>query len=448
MRMIKTALAVAICLLIYLLRGKQGVPVFSTIAAIICMQPYVENSVTVAFNRIIGTLTGAAMGLFVLYLFQWIPPRVEFLDYVIISLAVIPAMYITVVMKKTGASAMAAVVLLSVTLSDGRYGPLVDAFNRSLETIVGILVSLCVNMIHLPRKRREEFFFVSGFDGALCGEKTGVTPYSVFELNQLLNDGVAFTIATERTPASLLADVGGIHLNLPVIAMDGAVLFDMKEKRYLACNALSKEMTKRICHFLQEKDLHYFLNVVLEDALLIYYREFRNEEEQKLYERARTSPYRNYVHGEVPEEGAIVYILLVLTDEDADMAEAEIRRMDTEGELLFLRDKTETPEGYCHLKIYHKNATKEYMMQRLLENLGGEKRRIVAFGSNRNDLSMMAAADISYATREASPEARAVADYELKSKDGVVRTILRLYEPLLWQKTPQRQRKTPEGEKK
>ena len=448
MRMIKTAVAVAICLLIYLLRGKQGVPVFSTIAAIICMQPYVENSVTVAFNRIIGTLTGAVMGLFVLYLFQWIPPRVEFLDYIIISLAVIPAMYITVVLKKTGASAMAAVVLLSITLSEGRYGPLVDAFNRSFETIVGILVSLGVNVIHLPRKRREEFFFVSGFDGALCGEKGGVSPYSVFELNQLLNDGVAFTIATERTPASLLSDVGGIHLTLPVIAMDGAVLFDMKEKRYLACNALSKEMTLRICHFLQEKDLHYFLNVVLEDALLIYYRDFRNEEEQKLYERARTSPYRNYVYGEVPEEGVIVYILLVLKDEEADMVEEEIRRMDTEGELLFLRDKTETPEEYCHLKIYHKNATKEYMMRRLLENMEGGKRRIVAFGSNRNDLSMMAAADLSYATREASEEARAVADYELKGRDGVVRTILRLYEPLLWQKMPEGKKKHTEGEKK
>ena len=79
MRMIKTSIAVAICLLIYLLRGKQGVPVFSTIAAMICMQPYVENSKTVAFNRIIGTLTGAVMGLVVVYLTQWIPPKYEFL---------------------------------------------------------------------------------------------------------------------------------------------------------------------------------------------------------------------------------------------------------------------------------------------------------------------------------------------------------------------------------
>ena len=137
MRMIKTSIAVAICLLIYLLRGKQGVPVFSTIAAMICMQPYVENSKTVAFNRIIGTLTGAVMGLVVVYLTQWIPPKYEFLQYLVISAAVIPAMYITVLLKKTGASAMAGVVLLGVTLSTGNYPPVVDAFNRSLKPMLG-----------------------------------------------------------------------------------------------------------------------------------------------------------------------------------------------------------------------------------------------------------------------------------------------------------------------
>ena len=50
MRMIKTSLAVAICFLLYFARGEEGVPVFSTIAAIIGMQPYVENSLQAAFE--------------------------------------------------------------------------------------------------------------------------------------------------------------------------------------------------------------------------------------------------------------------------------------------------------------------------------------------------------------------------------------------------------------
>ena len=234
-----------------------------------------------------------------------------------------------------------------------------------------------------------------------------------------------------------------MHLKLPVIAMDGAVLYDLNEKRYLACNGLSKEMTQRICDLLRKKELHYFLNVVLQDVLLIYYHEFRNEEEQKLYERARSSPYRNYVYGDVPEEGIPVYFLLVVKKEDADVAQQEIQQLEGAEELLFLRDTSETPEGYCHLKIYHKNATKEYMVRRLLENVTGMgNRKVVAFGSNKNDVSLMQWADLSYATAEASADVKAAADYQLRGKggDSIVRTILHLYEPLLWEKVPVRRR--------
>lgn len=445
MRMIKTAIAVAICLLIYILRGKQGAPVFSTIAAVICMQPQVENSVTVAINRIIGTLIGAVVGLLVLYVVRFIPVEYDVLYHMIISVAIIPAMYITVVLKRTGAAAMAGVVLLSVTLSDGLYPPLMGAFHRAFETIIGIVVSLAVNVIHLPRRRREELFFVTGFDGALYDQDKKISPYSIFELNQLLDDGVKFTIATERTPASLLADISDIHLKLPVIAMDGAVLYDVNEKRYLACNGLSKEMTERIRDYLQEKNLHYFLNVVLQDVLLIYYQEFHNEEEKKLYERARSSPHRNYIHGEPPEEGIAVYFLLVLRTEEVAVIEEEIKQLAGAEDLLFLRDTSETPPEYCHLKIYHKNATKETMLRTLLEGVDGMgNRKVVAFGSNKNDISMLQWADLSYATADAAHEVKAAVDYRLRKKhgDSIVHTMLHLYEPFIWQKLPQKRRKT------
>ena len=106
MRMIKTAAAVAICLLLYILRGEQGVPVFSAIAAVICMQPYVDNSVQVALNRIFGTILGAAFALLVLYFIRFIPEEYRLWEYAIISIAIIPALYTTVLFKKTVSSAL------------------------------------------------------------------------------------------------------------------------------------------------------------------------------------------------------------------------------------------------------------------------------------------------------------------------------------------------------
>ena len=74
------------------------------------------------------------------------------------------------------------------------------------------------------------------------------------------------------------------------------------------------------------------------------------------------------------------------------------------------------------------------MLRRLMEEL--PQKKYVAFGSNKNDLSMLAAADLSYATANAIPEAVAAADIQLRSSDGdsVVRQIARLYERLPWQK--------------
>ncbi len=448
LRMVKTALAVSICFLIYFLRGEEGVPVFSTIAAIICMQPYVENSMETAFNRIIGTLVGAVFALLILHIIRYIPWHYRFFRYLVISFSVIPVMYVTVLFKKAGASALAAIVLLSICLSNGGAPPLMDAINRSVETIVGILVSLGVNCLHLPRKRETDCLFVTGFDGALYDEKNGMTPYTLFELNHLLQRGLPFTIATERTPASLLSDMKEVELQLPVIAMDGAVLYDVKDKRYLATNGLDRELADAICTHADKKGYHYFRNVVWQNVLLIYYndfRDFKNEAEKQTYLSNRRSPYRNYVNGEVPADGTVVYILLVLKDEEADKMEAELREMDTKKQLLFLRDKSETPEEYCHLKIYHKNATKEYMLRRLMEGL--PQKKYVAFGSNQNDLSMLAAADLSFVTADAIPEAVAVADEQLRGNDGdsVVRRMARLYERLPWQKQHKKLRQNKEG---
>ena len=46
----------------YLVR-QDGMPFYSAIAAVLCMQPYVRHSFTAALNRTVGTLIGGAYGL-------------------------------------------------------------------------------------------------------------------------------------------------------------------------------------------------------------------------------------------------------------------------------------------------------------------------------------------------------------------------------------------------
>ena len=216
--------------------------------------------------------------------------------------------------------------------------------------------------------------------------------------------------------------------------MDGAVLFDTNEKRYLSCQAIPLEFVKKMCTIFEKMGKHYFVNLVLEDALLIFYGTFHNDVEAKLYLDMRKSPYRNYVYGEFPEDGDVVYFLLVDTIESIDNIENELKKQQYGEQLLFLRDSSETPEGYCHLKIYHKNATKQFMLETLKERLGITK--TVAFGSNKNDVQMLKSADLSIAMKNSIEQAKQVSDYVLKKQDldSVAKTMRKIYEPLIWEK--------------
>lgn len=436
-RIIKTAVAVGLCLFLHLLMGSDGTPIFSAVAAVICMQPQVENSVTVSFNRILGTIVGAIFGLIVALVYAALPWEGLAIKYFLMMLAIVPTVYTTVLIKRPTAAALACVALLSVNLSVGMGTPFECAWSRSVETSLGVLVCLAVNVFQLPRKKETDILFVSGFDDAIFTQGVGISPYSTFELNEVLHQGLAFTIATERTPAKLMADLGNIKLNHPFIAMDGAVLYDMKQKRYLNCIGISSDMVRIIEMILQEMDVHYFLNVVWQDVLLIYHKDFKNEEEKRLYEKARLSPHRNYVYGRHPEEGDVVYFLVVVAEYQANKIEQILRDLDIFHELHFTREYDEVSSGYCSLKIYNIRATKEEMLSYLRTTI--PEKKLVVFGGKKSELGMMQLADLSYATEHAVPEIVAVADKKLKGHAGdeVVRKVFHLYEPLLWQKLPE-----------
>ena len=63
--------------------------------------------------------------------------------------------------------------------------------------------------------------------------KRELSAYSKVEINRMLDDGMNFTVATMRTPASLIKPLNEVDMELPVIVMNGAALFDLKENTHL-----------------------------------------------------------------------------------------------------------------------------------------------------------------------------------------------------------------------
>ena len=353
-RIIKSAIAVALCMVIYYLRTLlpigNGIPFYSALAALWCMQPYADSTKNNAGQRSIGTFTGAVYGL----LF------IVFLHTAAITSPVI-------------------VYLLALTHSFDE-DPYLFVLNRVLDTFIGIGVGLAVNEFHIPIKHRNDTLFVSGIDDVLISDSPSAVQYSKVELNRLIAAGARFTVSTVRTPAEVRTIMNGVDLKLPLIVMDGAALYDMKGKRYLEAEFLPRDVSTQAEKIISECDMHCFVNVMYDATLLIYYGEFRNIAEKELYDSHCHSTYRNYIRSSLrryDDKENVLYITVLA--EKSKVFELKKRLDEVLGEKVRITVSLSEYKGFLYLKVFSPLASKHEMMKKLKAYTGAEK--IVTIGS-------------------------------------------------------------------
>lgn len=378
-RIMRSTVAVLLCFAVYFLRNQRGIPFYSALAALQCMQPYQDTALKVAKNRLTGTAVGAAWGLVLLLLLIETAGN-PLLFYGLISLFTGAVLYSTVLLGIRQTAYFSCVVFLSITVNHiADENPFLFACNRALDTLIGVGLALLVNQIHLPRERQLDTLFVSGVDDTMLESGGEMSPYSLIELNRLIEQGANFTVSTNRTPATIRETLPGIRWKLPVIAMDGAVLYDMAANTYLTCKKMVPKPADSLLRFLQERNINCFTNVVLDDTLVILYKKLTNEAQRGIYEKHRRSPYRNYIHQENIPSADIVYLLVIEKENLMRELYAELLAQSWWGNFRVVYRKSENYEGYAYMKIYAHDATRENMLSQLQQQLNLPK--AVTFGS-------------------------------------------------------------------
>ena len=383
-RIVKSSISVALCMTVYFIRTllpvENGIPFYEALAALWCMQQYNDTTKINALQRSVGTLTGAVYGLLFLLLFRRLGVVIPEIVYISASIVIIPVIYTTVVMNKRNASFFSCVVFLSIALTHSfDANPYLFVLNRVIDTFIGIIIGVIVNDFRLPVRHDDSTLYVSGIDDVLVSPSSN---YSKVELNRLIRSGVKFTVSTTRTPAELMSIMNGTELKLPVIVMDGAAIYDIKEKKYLKMTYLSKNVSAASERIISECGLHCFVNVMLDTTLLIYYGEFRNNAEKEQYENYKHSPYRNYISSEFRKKDAdenILYITVLAEKIDIFLLERKLRQQLGVSARIIISDSDY--EGFMYLKIFSPLASKENMMSEMKEYAGVKK--IVTFGSIR-----------------------------------------------------------------
>ena len=136
--------------------------------------------------------------------------------------------------------------------------------------------------------------FISDLDGTLLNGNAEVTEFTRDTLNRLMAKGLNFTAATARTLASAGKILSGLDLKLPVILMNGVLIYDMAEKKYVKINSLSSELCGLIISLSKGLGLEPFMYSVSDNQLSTRYERLISPAMKSFYKERREKYYKSF----------------------------------------------------------------------------------------------------------------------------------------------------------
>lgn len=284
---------------------------------------------------------------------------------------------------------------------------------------------------------KHKTLYISDLDGTLLGPDTRLSDATVTLLNHAISEGVLFSVATARTPATVNTLLKDVNLGIPLVVMTGAALWDKASGVYSDVQNFSPEQVRRITDIYGSIEggggFLYTLAPNREDAfprdiMEIYHIGDLNGAESEFMDERIGNPFKRFFvpadgHSEIPADIENAVLFFGMRQQKA----AEEIRAALHGvkgiNPMFYYD-WHASGGYASVEAFPEGATKAKAIARLKKRVGAD--RVVVFGDNMNDLSMMAAADWSVAVANALPEVKRAADEVIGSNaaDAVPRYIL------------------------
>lgn len=383
-RLVKSLVAMVLCFTVAPIMP-AGAAFYSSISALQCLQVDSRSTKVMAMGRTMGTLIGAFYGICVQLLgITGIFLNGSYLYYLMVSLVTVMVLHTASVFNYKSSAYFGAVVFLSITVVHrGDAGLMAFVASRVSATMVGVAIGIGVNSLELPRHKQKDVLLVSGLEGTLFKPGGQIGDATRIVLNRMIEQGAMFTIASLRTPASIIEAIPGINLNLPVVACNGAVLYDIKQNRYLKSLPLNRELGETICDFLKSQGLHVFANCLIDNVLVIHYGKFNNPVEASIFEKCRTSPYRNYIHEShyIADSRPLYYMVIEQTVKLQAVA-IRLKNEPFASQIKVLFYPSGDHPGYSYLKIYRNDVSKKAMLDCLQQLIKAE--RIVTCGSVKN----------------------------------------------------------------
>lgn len=264
--------------------------------------------------------------------------------------------------------------------------------------------------------------YVSDLDGTLLNTDDKISQYSLTILNELIFKRMPFTYATARSLVSASVAASGLNLSMPVIAYNGAFIFEPSGKILLS-NVFSEEERQNIVDFLNANGVYPLVYAFIDGRERVSWIQGKENDGMLRYLSLRQGDRRLTPLADISHlyRGNVFYVTCI--GEKDELQPIYDRFKDDPHYNCILQQELYRKEYWC--EIMPKAASKANAILRLKEL--GNYTRIVSFGDALNDIPMFRISDECYAVENAVKELKEMATGVIESNvnDGVAKWLLK-----------------------
>jgi len=265
--------------------------------------------------------------------------------------------------------------------------------------------------------------YITDLDHTFLRNDLSISDYTKTVWNSKADSSI-LSVATARTYKKTAQFLSDVHINAPMILLDGALIATM-DKKIID----TKFITKDIADFIIDEGsifgIYPFILALADDNLneAFLYSDICNEDQKKVLSRyAKDDNLKECKNIRAMEDNfKIVYM-----GEENLLRDLAKHIEDIFGDELKYILAPEAYIGCYFLTILHKNADKSHGIQSVSEYVGFDLEKLTVFGDNFNDVGMFALAGTSVAMFNAQDGVKSQADIILphtNDEDGVAKYL-------------------------
>ena len=267
--------------------------------------------------------------------------------------------------------------------------------------------------------------YVSDLDGTLLDDNSKLSAVTVATLNRIVEElGGLFTVATARTPATVVPLMQEVHARLPFIVIGGSAMWNPVTGTYEHTRGIDDMTVNAVADVFGRHGAHPFIYRRHGSMLHAHHYGPMSPQEERFVEERRHLPLKKFILDDCDYLHSDDEALLIFSLNKYAVLKAianDLKATVPTCSVMLYHDIFDESEGY--LEIFTAGTSKAHAISELAREVGAG--RVVVFGDNRNDIAMMQAADHSVAVGNAFPEVKAAASEVIgpNTADSVARWI-------------------------